>query len=315
MSTMSVMTHVLDVAGLLLAGVGVGAVGTLVGAGGGFILVPALILAQGMRSDLAAGTSLFVVLCNAASGAVSYARQRRIDYRSGVVFALLTIPGAVLGARVARLVVGRPFHILFGILLLLMAVQLWAAARRDAGRAATRGHAEAGAPRMDAEESTGSRTESAANAENRAPARGWLTSRDIPFVTSRRLVDREGQAHVWTFNMAVGAAISLVVGFASSVLGIGGGIIHVPALIQVLAFPARLATATSHFILVFTALAGVVAHTVQGTVDFRTALPLGVGSVLGAPLGAYLSQRVRARSILDLLALGLAMVALRLFTS
>ena len=84
---------------LCLLGFAVGVFGTLVGAGGGFILTPVLLLIYPQSTPaLITAISLIVVFFNAGSGSLAYARQKRIDYRSGVVFALCTLPGSVLGA-------------------------------------------------------------------------------------------------------------------------------------------------------------------------------------------------------------------------
>jgi len=86
---------------LCLIGVGVGAFGTVIGAGGGFILTPILLLLYPHDSaQTLTAISLAAVFFNAASGSVAYARQRRIDFHSGTVFAIATLPGAVAGALV-----------------------------------------------------------------------------------------------------------------------------------------------------------------------------------------------------------------------
>jgi len=78
---------------LALLGVGVGAFGTLVGAGGGFILTPVLLLIYPHDSARTlTAISLAVVFFNALSGSIAYGRQRRIDYRSGLVFGAATLP-------------------------------------------------------------------------------------------------------------------------------------------------------------------------------------------------------------------------------
>src|SRR5437870_12670473 len=85
--------------GLLVIGFTVGAIGTLIGAGGGFLLVPVLLLLNPhFTADTVAGISLAVVFFNAASGTLAYARMRRIDYKAGTIFAIAALPGAVLGA-------------------------------------------------------------------------------------------------------------------------------------------------------------------------------------------------------------------------
>src|ERR1043165_7169187 len=80
----------------------VGIYGTMVGAGGGFLIVPVLLLVWHLPPAIAAGTSLSVVFLNASAGSFSYARQGRIDYKSGILLAIPTLPGSVLGAFVSK---------------------------------------------------------------------------------------------------------------------------------------------------------------------------------------------------------------------
>ncbi len=93
----------------------VGAYGTLIGAGGGFILAPILALLYPADSpELLTSISLAVVFFNALSGSAAYARMGRIDYRSGGVFAMATIPGAILGALVTSFLPRRLFDGVLG---------------------------------------------------------------------------------------------------------------------------------------------------------------------------------------------------------
>src|SRR5262249_3610252 len=80
----------------------IGAFGTLVGAGGGFLLVPLLVLGYGFAPADAVGTSLSLVFLNALSGSAAYLRQRRVDLSLGWKFAAATLPGAVGGAYLTR---------------------------------------------------------------------------------------------------------------------------------------------------------------------------------------------------------------------
>ena len=110
---------------LFLLGVGVGAYGTLIGAGGGFVLVPLLLLLYPSESPVTITTiSLAVVCANAVSGSVAYARLKRIDYQTGRLFALATIPGAVIGVFATALFSRGPFDKLLGALLVVLALWL-----------------------------------------------------------------------------------------------------------------------------------------------------------------------------------------------
>ena len=108
-------------AGWAAFGLFVGAYGTLVGAGGGFFMVPALLWAAGVGPEVAAGTSLAVVLFNAASGTWAYARKGLVDWRTALLFAAATLPGSFLGPRLLRFVPEKAFLVAFGTLMLVIA--------------------------------------------------------------------------------------------------------------------------------------------------------------------------------------------------
>jgi uncharacterized membrane protein YfcA len=262
---------------LVLLGVGVGAFGTVVGAGGGFVLTPVLLLLYPHDSaQTLTAISLAAVFFNASSGTVAYLRQRRVDVRSGLVFAAATLPGAVGGALLSGAVSRQLFDALMGSVLALLAIWLL----------------------------TGERWRPL------PPRRG---------VSRRMLVDREGVLYEYEVPLVRGAVYSLGVGFVSSFLGIGGGVIHVPLLVRALGFPTHVATATSHFVLAFMAGAGTVTHALAGSFaaghGLRRAGAISLGVVLGAQAGARVSQRLHGRHIERLLAVALLALAARLFAS
>ena len=112
----------------------------------------------------------------------------------------------------------------------------------------------------------------------------------------------------------LGSIGSAYIAVLSSLMGIGGGIIHVPFLIRVLKIPAHNATATSHFVLTFVALTATITHLAMG--EFNEGLPqtmyLAVGVMMGAPIGAAISTRLHGSIIVRLLAIALCLIGLRL---
>lgn len=262
---------------LCLLGFAVGVFGTLVGAGGGFILTPVLLLVYPNSSPaLITAISLVVVFFNAGSGSIAYARQRRIDFKSGSVFAVCTLPGSILGVLVADKVSRPGFDVIMGIALTSLAFWLVRGRRPP-------------------------------HPDHRVPG------------PARLIVDRDGNEYRYHANVRLGAAFSVVVGFVSSFLGIGGGVVHVPLLVTVLGFPTHVATATSHFVLAWMALAATLTHIFAGTfhhgVGLRRAAALSAGVVFGAQLGAILSQKLSGTVIQRLLAVGLLALGLRLVLS
>ena len=103
---------------LVPLGLFVGTIGTLIGAGGGFILVPALLLLfPNEAPQTITSISLIVVFFNALSGSLAYARTKLIDYKTGLIFSAAAIPGSVLGAFATAAIDRHGFDLLFGILM------------------------------------------------------------------------------------------------------------------------------------------------------------------------------------------------------
>lgn len=100
------------------------------------------------------------------------------------------------------------------------------------------------------------------------------------------------------YNRRLGVICSVFVGFLASVLGIGGGVIHVPFMIYALRFPVKVAIATSTCILAVSAIAGVVSHAWLGHIDWFAGLGLGAGAAVGAQLGVRLAAVVKSASLM-----------------
>jgi hypothetical protein len=96
---------------------------------------------------------------------------------------------------------------------------------------------------------------------------------------------------------AAGVALGFFAGFASGLLGIGGGILIVPIMTIVLGMPIQIAVATSMFTIIFTATSGVSEYYLANLVNFPVALLFAVGTVVGAQIGAYSSGRISPRNL------------------
>ncbi len=99
-----------------------GSYGTLVGIGGGILFVPFLLLFLHASAQQAIGTSLAVVFFNALSGSFAYLRQRRVDLRSGLIFASAILPGTVLGAWLSKYLNTSILSIIIGIFLVALSL-------------------------------------------------------------------------------------------------------------------------------------------------------------------------------------------------
>jgi uncharacterized membrane protein YfcA len=259
---------------LTLLGAVVGTYGTLIGAGGGILLVPALLLLYPSETaSTIASISLAVVFLNALSGTLAYGHMHRIDYRAGLLFGAATVPGAVLGAYATSLLSRQLFDLLFGVLVLSLAIFILV-----------------------------------------RPAPKPRPIRVYPRHVTRTLVDSKGTSYSYSFNNRLGVLLSMVIGGISSLFGIGGGPFQVPVLVYILDFPLHVATATSQFMLLIMSSIGSVSHLLAGSFlhGHRRTLFLGLGVIIGAQVGARLSQRLSGQTISLILAAGLLLIGVRL---
>ena len=109
---------------LILLGFAAGILGSMIGLGGGIIVVPVLTF-LGFPPTVAASNSLFAALSNAIASTISYSKQKRIEFSLGLKLGLLTVPGTVLGAVISSDVSSEIFKILFGIILVFSAAYIF----------------------------------------------------------------------------------------------------------------------------------------------------------------------------------------------
>jgi uncharacterized membrane protein YfcA len=270
---------ILELVGLAILGLLAGVIATLVGTGGGYMYVPLLLfLYPEKRPDTITAMSLLVVLASGTSGSLAYAWQRRIDFVSGGWFALATLPGAVLGALLVSTVPRGLFNGIFAVA--LAGVGVWLLLPRPV-----------------------------------TMIRPPLTGRGV----IRRLVrDRMGQNFLYSYRLWHGIAIGSGIGFFSSLLGIGGGIMYVPAMAVLLHFPVHIATATSQFVAAVMALEATGVHAATGVLAWDRSLvqaaAVAAGALGGAQVGARLAPHVRGDVIVRVLGGALLVVAGRLLS-
>ncbi len=264
-----------------LLGTSAGILGTIVGAGGGFFVVPYLFLVSKMSPQLIIGTSMTMVFFNAISGTLAYLHQKRIDLRTGIKFSAVTIPGSILGAFISRFFDSSLYGDAFGLLLLGVGIFILI------------------------------RPKNIQNNQHANP----IGVMDIRWpIVNRRISDSSGNTYLYSFNERTGLILSFFTGFISTSMGIGGGILMVPLMVYLLGFPVHIATATSFFILLVSSFFGVVTHVLLQHVDILIAAYLSVGAILGAQIGALVSKRFNSKWTQVILAICLVLVSVKLIS-
>ena len=256
---------------LFVAGTAAGAVGSLLGLGGGVFLVPFLVLVLHVPMHLAVGISLTTVI--ATSSVVTSGRMGRslVNLRLGMVLEVATTAGGLTGGLVAVMLPAGTLQRIFGVVATLGALAMvWRLDRRNVI--------------LDPEADTG-----------RLGGRYFETeSGSVVSYRVRRL--------------PLAMAVSFAAGSVSSLLGVGGGILKVPALNAWCGVPLRAAAATSAFMIGVTATAGAVIYYGRGEIVPWMAASTVLGVLAGSRAGFAVGERARAKWLKLLLAAILAAV-------
>ncbi len=254
-----------------LVSIGAGGFGALVGIGGGLIIVPVLTVLLGVPIKTAIAASLIGVIATSMSASAHYLGSGIADRRLGLLLLLATAAGGVTGGLLGGLIDGRALALLFGTLLVFVAVQM---IRQRAAPQVSIPHDD--------------------------PVDGGFVSSYIEPSDGREVRYRARR-------MEAGAAVSFAAGNVSGLLGVGGGVINVPTMNLAMGVPIRVATATSTFMLGPTAAASALLYFSAGALDPVLAGPVALGVFIGARIGARVSSRV-SQSALQLAFIAVALI-------
>ena len=280
---------------LVLFGVSVvaGVVGSLLGLGGGFVVVPVLTLAFHLDIRLAVGTSIVAVAATSSAGAARNVRASVTNLRVATFLAVATTLGAVTGALLSRVIDARLLFGLFGLILGASGLQMLRRAHKEAPLEPV------GASTDEAPLLQGSEASEPATDELRSPSK-------VASAPRTTLADRLA-LHSAYFDHAEGLEVPYVVargglgfglmylaGVVSGLLGIGSGVLKVPAMDLAMHIPMKVSTATSNLLIGFTAAASAVVYFARGDIDPLIAGPVAIGVLAGATQGSKLLAGIRA---------------------
>lgn len=261
---------------LVLVGIAGSSLGSLIGMGGGIIIVPALLYLSTLSAfghltpQVVVGTSLFTMIFTGLSSTLAYMKHKTVDYRSGLIFLIGSGPGSILGAWVTEKLDLHSFNLYFGLFIIFVSIVMLV---RD-------------------------------------------KLKPIPFKKERGIIrsftDNSGKTFEYGFNPLVAIIISFIVGFLSGIFGIGGGSLMVPTMILLFFFPPHVATATSMFMILPTAILSSITHIALGNVSWLYALALIPGAWIGAKVGVFLNTKLKSRTIVWIIRIILAVVGVRL---
>lgn len=268
----------LFVLGILSAAIMAGLLGSLIGLGGGVLIVPLLTIGFGLDIRLAIGASIVSVIATSSGAAAAYLRDHLTNIRVGMLLELATSTGAVLGAFVAAYLNQTVLFILFGVILLFSVLPTLKKLGED------------------------------------IPA-GVVSD---PIAQRLRLASsypdrRTGQVIAYeVMRVPAGFGMMFVAGIISGLLGIGSGALKVLAMDTAMRLPMKVSSATSNFMIGVTAAASAGIYFWRGDVVPLIAAPVALGVLIGATIGAKLLVRFTNKTLRLVFLPVLALVAVEM---
>ncbi len=263
---------------LSLISVVAGMLGSLIGLGGGIIIVPVLTLIYHIDIRLAIGASILAVIATSSGAAVTYVKQKLTNLRSGMFLEVATTLGAISGAYITTLVSDNSLFILFAFVLIYSALSMFRHRRQKEVL-----------------------TKSDDKIANRFKLHGSYYDQSQQRTISYKVT-----------NTKIGLGIMYVAGMISALLGVGSGALKVPALDSAMHMPIKASAATSDFMIGVTAAASAGAFFSRGQINPVIAAPIAIGVLIGAVIGSRLLNRVAPRYIQALFMIAIVVVAIEM---
>ncbi len=264
---------------LALISIVAGVLGSLVGLGGGVIVVPVLTLLFHVDIRLAIGASIISVIATSSGAAAAYVRERMTNLRAGMFLEIATTTGAVTGAYLTTVLPARFLFILFGVVLGYSAIAMYRK-RKAAALLSVSNDRIANYFKLH-----GSYYDDAEKKE-----------------ISYKVVGTKP-----------GLALMFVAGMVSALLGIGSGALKVPAMDLAMHLPMKVSTATSNFMIGVTAAASAGVYFARGQIDPIIAAPVAAGVLGGSMMGAKVLGRIHSNKVRLLFVVVLAVIAIEMF--
>ncbi|MHC3129537.1 MAG: sulfite exporter TauE/SafE family protein [Candidatus Bathyarchaeota archaeon] len=261
---------------LLVLGFIVGLPASMCGLGGGFILVPTLILVFNLSPQNAIAISLVAMCGTTISASLGYIKQKRVDYKLALLYDVFDIPGVVVGAYLTTILPKNLLIGLCGFFILFLSLLMLRNLR--------------------------ARKLSTKNKESNMTCNGW----------ERKVRDSMNQVFEYKIRRPSLIVISsLMSGLVTGLAGLGGGITDTTTMI-LLGIPSHIAIASSEFAMALTNGAGVITHGFLQNISIEYAIPITIGTILGAQVGVLLAKRTKQKTLKMILSIVSLLFSIRL---
>lgn len=258
-----------------LVGLLVGGLGSMLGIGGGVLLIPILTGLLGLPIKTAIGASIVSVIATSSAAGAVYLSRGLTHTRLSMVMEIATTLGAMAGGITATLISGNLLSGIFGAVLIYVAYTM--------GRSSSK----------------------KINEADLKPT-GLMDTQYIDPLSGEEVA-------YGVRKLPLGLGASFLAGNISGLLGIGGGVIKVPVMTLIMGMPMRAAVATSNFMIGITAATSAVIYYQHGYIDPSVAAPTALGVLAGAQIGSRLGGKLKNEQLKKIFRWLLVIFALQMF--
>ncbi len=265
---------------LLVISVVTSAMGGMLGMASGVFIVPLLTLLLPIDIQTAIGASLVSVIACSCASAPQFLRAKLVNIRLAAVLEVASVSGALTGVLLMGLIATNVLYLLFAAVMLASAYQMFANRRAH---------------------NTATATITKPSWQQKLRLDGSLPATAI-----------EPAQPYQVRRLPLGMSLMYAAGILSALLGIGSGVLKIPAMDSALRLPIKVSSATSNFMIGVTATASAGAYFVRGEIDTDIAGPVAIGSVVGSIIGAKLLGILPANLLRGIFVIVLLLLAIQM---
>ncbi|WP_113652035.1 sulfite exporter TauE/SafE family protein [Pedobacter namyangjuensis] len=252
-----------------------GLLGSLTGLGGGVIIIPLLTLGLGVDIHYAIGASIISVIATSSGSAAAYVKEGITNIRIGMFLEVATTASAIVGVVIASYIKADYIVVIFGFILLFSAVMML---------------------KKKIDHSNNEKTSILAN-----------------YFKLNGSYPTEGKIQQYAVHRVVGGfSMMFLAGILSGLLGIGSGALKVIGMDNIMKIPFKVSTTTSNFMIGVTAAASALVYLHKGQINPAIAMPVTIGVILGATLGAKILIRTKTDKLKVVFAIVVTILALQM---
>ncbi len=240
--------------------------GSIVGIGGGIIVVPTLVylgvnhhFLHVITTQIAIGTSSVILIVTGLSSSLGYLKTKQVDIKNGSIFLFGLLPGSFIGSFLSRYLTLDSFNLYFGIFMIGVSILLMIRHKIKPFKIFDKPQYE------------------------------------------RAYIDAEGKTYHYSVPPFFAFCTTLFIGVLTGLFGIGGGALMTPFMLIVFRFPPHVAVGTSMMMIFFSSVMSSIGHIVQGHVAWGYSIVLIISSVIGAQIGVRVNRSIKSDTVVMLL--------------